>query len=107
MYDNGITIVAGTDQGFPGYSLDRELELYVNAGLTPMQAIRTATITPASVMKMDKQTGSVEVGKSADIIIVNGDPLKTIRDIRKVTTVIKGGKIYDPGMLHKLVGFGK
>jgi imidazolonepropionase-like amidohydrolase len=107
MYDNGITIVAGTDQGFPGYSLDRELELYVNAGLTPMQAIRTATITPASVMKMDKETGSVEVGKKADIIIVDGDPLTTIRDIRKVTTVIKGGKIYDPGMLHKLVGFGK
>ena len=107
MYDNGITIVAGTDQGFPGYSLDRELELYVKAGLTPMQAIRTATITPASVMKMDKETGSVEVGKKADIIIVDGDPLTTIRDIRKVTTVIKGGKIYDPGMLRKLVGFGK
>ncbi|MEP6611081.1 MAG: amidohydrolase family protein [Mucilaginibacter sp.] len=107
MYDNGITIVAGTDQGFPGYSLDRELELYVQAGLTPMQAIRTATITPASVMKMDKETGSVEVGKNADIIIVDGDPLTTIRDIRKVSIVIKGGKIYDPGMLHKLVGFGK
>ncbi|HVW97997.1 MAG TPA: amidohydrolase family protein [Mucilaginibacter sp.] len=107
LYDNGVTIIAGTDQGFPGYSLDRELELYVQAGLTPMQAIQTATITPASVMKLDKQTGSAETGKNADLIIVDGDPLNNIRDIRKVTTVIKGGKIYDPMALHKMVGFSK
>ncbi len=107
LYDADITIVAGTDQGFPGYSLDRELELYVQAGLTPMQAIKTATITPAGVMKMDKETGSLEAGKNADIIIVDGDPLNNIRDIRKVTTVIKGGRIYDPVKLHHLVGFSK
>jgi imidazolonepropionase-like amidohydrolase len=107
LYDNGVTIVAGTDQGFPGYSLDRELELYVQAGLTPIQAIRTATITPASVMKMDKETGSIEEGKKADIVIIDGDPLTTIRDIRKVTTVIKAGKVYDPAALHKMVEFGK
>jgi imidazolonepropionase-like amidohydrolase len=107
LYDNGVTIVAGTDQGFPGYSLDRELELYVQAGLTPMQAIGTATITPAIVMKMDKQSGSIEAGKNADLVIVDGDPLTNIREIRKVTTVIKAGKIYDPEALHKLVGFGK
>jgi len=58
-------------------------------------------------MKMDKETGSVQKGKHADIIIVDGDPLNNIRDIRKVTTVIKSGKIYDPGILHKLVGFSK
>ncbi|ASU33331.1 amidohydrolase family protein [Mucilaginibacter xinganensis] len=107
LYDNGVTIVAGTDQGFPGYSLDRELELYVQAGLTPIQAIGTATITPATVMKMDKQSGSIEPGKDADLVIIDGDPLTNIRDIRKVTTVIKAGKIYDPAALHKLVGFGK
>jgi imidazolonepropionase-like amidohydrolase len=107
LYDSGVTIVAGTDQGFPGYSLDRELELYVQAGLTPMQAIRTATITPAAVMKMDKETGSIETGKNADLVIIDGDPLTNIREIRKVTTVIKAGKIYNPVALHKLVGFGK
>ena len=100
-----LPIVAGTDQGFPGLSLDRELELYVQAGLTPMQAIQTATITPAQVMKMDKQTGSVEAGKRADITIVDGDPLNNIREIRKVTLVIKAGRIYDPVQLHRLVGF--
>lgn len=107
LYDAGVPVVAGTDQGFPGYSLDRELELYVEAGLTPAQAIKMATIIPAQVMKMDKQTGSVDVGKQADIILVDGNPLTNIRDIRKVTTVIKAGRIYNPVSLHKLVGFSK
>jgi len=107
LHDGGVTIVAGTDQGFPGFSVPRELELYVQAGLTPADAIQTATITPAKVMKMDKTSGSIEEGKQADLIIVNGDPLKNIRDIRNVTIVIKAGHIYDPGTLHKLVGFSK
>jgi imidazolonepropionase-like amidohydrolase len=107
LHDAGVTIVAGTDQGFPGYSVARELELYVQAGLTPADAIQTATITPAKVMKVDKNTGSIDEGKNADIIIINGDPLKNIRDIRNVTTVIKGGHIYEPGQLHKMVGFNK
>ncbi|MFB9845240.1 amidohydrolase family protein [Mucilaginibacter ginsenosidivorans] len=107
LHDAGVTIVAGTDQGFPGFGVARELELYVQAGLTPADAIQTATITPAKVMKLDKTSGSIEEGKSADLIIVNGDPLKNIRDIRNVTTVIKAGHIYEPGPLHKLVGFSK
>jgi imidazolonepropionase-like amidohydrolase len=107
LHDAGVTIVAGTDQGFPGFSVARELELYVQAGLTPADAIQTATITPAKVMNVDKNTGSIDEGKNADIIIINGDPLKNIRDIRNVTTVIKGGHIYEPGQLHKMVGFSK
>ena len=107
LHDAGVIIVAGTDQGFPGFSVPRELELYVQAGLTPADAIQTATIIPARVMNLDKSTGSIEEGKHADLIIVDGDPLKNIRDIRNVTTVIKGGYIYDPGTLHKLVGFSK
>jgi hypothetical protein len=107
LYDAGVPIVAGTDQGFPGYSVDRELELYVQAGLTPIQALQTATITPARVMKMDKTSGSIEAGKHADLAIIDGDPLNNIREIRKVTLVIKAGKIYDPEQLHRLVGFSK
>ncbi len=105
MHDMGITIVAGTDMGFPGYSLDRELELYVEAGLTPFEAIQTATITPSKVMNQDKKTGSIEEGKQADLIIVDGNPLKQIRDIRNVWMVIKDGTSYDPKKLHQLVGF--
>lgn len=107
LSDAGVTLVAGTDQGFPGYSLDRELELYVDAGLTPFQALRTATIVPAQVLKADKITGSVEAGKQADLIIVDGNPLNRIRDIRNVKTVIKAGRIYNPVQLHRLVGFSR
>ena len=105
MHDKGIPIVAGTDMGFPGYSVPRELELYVQAGLTPMEAIQTATIVPAQVMNMDRRTGSIKVGKQADLLIVNGDPLKEIRNIRNVWMVIKEGQRYDPAVLHRMVGF--
>jgi imidazolonepropionase-like amidohydrolase len=105
LHDKGVTIVAGTDMGFPGYSLARELELYVDAGLTPMQAIQTATIVPARVMNLDKQTGSITAGKQADLIIIDGDPLVQIRNIRKVWMVIKEGQQYDPATLHRMVGF--
>jgi imidazolonepropionase-like amidohydrolase len=107
LYDEGVPIVAGTDMGFPGWSLDRELELYVDAGLTPLEAIQTATWIPAKVMKWDLVTGTIKAGHRADLIIVDGDPLTNIRDIRKVRTVIKDGQVYDPEVLHRLAGFGK
>ncbi len=105
LHDKGVPIVAGTDMGFPGYSVDRELELYVESGLTPLEAIRTATVVPALVMKQASVSGSLMAGRSADLIIVNGDPLHHIRDIRKVQVVIKDGQVYDPVALHKLAGF--
>ena len=107
LHEKGITIVAGTDMGFPGYSVARELELYVKAGLTPLEAIQTATIVPAQVMNMDNSTGSIKSGKRADLVIVNGDPLKQIRDIRNVWLVIKRGQQYDPKALHRMAGFSE
>jgi len=107
LHDQGIPIVAGTDMGFPGYSLDRELELYVAAGLTPLEAIQTATLIPARVMNRDLTTGTIRAGHRADMIIVEGHPLTRIRDIRNVRTVIKDGQVYDPVNLHELAGFGK
>ena len=105
MHDKGIPMVAGTDMGFPGYSVARELELYVMAGLTPMEALQTATISPARVMNMDKQTGSIKPGKQADLLILDADPLIEIRNIRKVWLVIKEEQQYDPHVLHRMVGF--
>lgn len=105
LYDRGITLVAGTDMGFPGYSLPRELELYVQSGLTPLQAIQTATITPARVMGMDKTSGSIKAGRQADLLILDANPLTGIRNIRQVYKVIKNGQSYDPDVLHKMVGF--
>jgi len=105
LHDKGATLVAGTDMGFPGWSVDRELELYVEAGLTPLEALQTATIIPARVMKMDGVSGSVEAGKRADLLILDGDPLQQIRDVRKVKTVIKDGVLYEPEGLHRMAGF--
>jgi imidazolonepropionase-like amidohydrolase len=105
LYKDSITIVAGTDMGFPGYSVYRELELYAGCGLSPMAAIRTATIVPATVMKMDAETGSVDAGKRADIILVDGNPLNNISEIRKVSVVIRNGIMYNPAELHHMAGF--
>ncbi|MCB2376517.1 amidohydrolase family protein [Hymenobacter sp. BT635] len=107
LHDQGITIVAGTDMGFPGTSLNRELELYVQAGLTPLQALQTATITPARVMSLDKQSGSIEVGKQADLLLVEGNPLEQIQVLRRVKLVVKDGQPYDPAAMRALAGYQK
>ncbi|HLX92566.1 MAG TPA: amidohydrolase family protein [Puia sp.] len=107
LHDNGITIVAGTDQGFPGFSVWRELELYVESGLTPGEALQTATIVPARVMHIDDRFGSVEAGKNADVVIDDADPLVSISNIRKISVVIKDGNVYDPVQLHRMVGFSR
>lgn len=105
LYTDSIAIVAGTDMGFPGLSIFREMELYVESGLTPIQALQTATIVPARVMNMEKSSGSISPGKNADIIITNGNPLQNISNIRNVVTVLKDGNIYNPARLHRMAGF--
>jgi imidazolonepropionase-like amidohydrolase len=105
LYKDSIVIVAGTDMGIPGYSVFRELELYVESGLSPMAAIRTATICPAKAMDMQSVSGSLDVGKRADIILVDGNPIENIRNIRKVKTVIRDSILYDPVELHRIAGF--
>jgi len=105
LHQAGVPIVAGTDQAVPGYSLDREIELYVQAGFTPMEAIQAATLVPARAMGMEKDSGTIEVGKRADVILVNGNPLQNISDIRKVSTVFAAGKMYQPAALWSSVGF--
>jgi imidazolonepropionase-like amidohydrolase len=105
LYRAGVTVVAGTDQAVPGYSLYREIELYAQAGFTPMEAIRAATAVPARVMGFDKQLGTVEVGKQADLILLDANPLDDIHNIRKVRSVITGGKMYNCAELWHSVGF--
>jgi imidazolonepropionase-like amidohydrolase len=105
LHQAGVPIVAGTDQTVPGFSLDREIELYVQAGFTPMEAIQAATIVPARAMGMEKDSGTIEAGKRADVILVDGNPLENISDIRKVSTVFAAGKIYQPAALWTAVGF--
>jgi imidazolonepropionase-like amidohydrolase len=105
LHKAGIPIVAGTDQTVPGYSLYRELELYVQAGFTPMEAIQAATIVPAHAMKLDNELGTIEAGKRADLILLDANPLENIHNIRSVKTVIAAGTAYDCAELWRSVGF--
>ena len=103
LYDSGIQIVAGTDES-DGYALDRELEIYAEAGIPAPEVLRIATIEAAQVMHLDKDFGSVTAGKYADMILVNGDPTKQMSDIRHVDTVIKNGVVYKPAELYPAFG---
>jgi imidazolonepropionase-like amidohydrolase len=105
LHQAGVPIVAGTDQTVPGFSLDREIELHVQAGFTPMEAIQSATIVAARAMGMENDSGTIEVGKRADVILVDGNPLENISDIRKVSAVFAAGKMYQPAALWSSVGF--
>jgi imidazolonepropionase-like amidohydrolase len=103
MHKSGIEIVAGTDGS--GMELVRELELYVNAGFTPEEALATATIAPARLLNMEKSTGSIAVGKAADLVLVEGDPSKRIGDLRNTRVVMMEGKLMDADALRAASGF--
>jgi imidazolonepropionase-like amidohydrolase len=105
LHRAGVPIVPGSDTGLPGYGLLRELELYVEAGFTPLEAIQSATIVAARAMNLGNELGTVEVGKRADLILVDGDPLANISNLRKVSRVITGGRMYQTSRLWKSVGF--
>jgi imidazolonepropionase-like amidohydrolase len=103
LFHAGVPIVAGTD-GY-GYELVRELELYVKGGLTPAEALSTATISAARNVKADKRTGSIAVGKEADLLLVDGDPEKNIGDLRHVDQVMSDGYLMDSNALRKTAGY--
>ncbi len=105
LHRAGVRIVAGTDQTVPGYSLYRELELYVQAGFTPMEALQAATIMPARAMKVDRDSGSIEAGKRADLGILDANPLENIHNIRSVRSVVANGVLYQSAPLWQSVGF--
>ena len=105
LFDAGVPIVAGTDGALPGYSLLRSIEMYVEAGLTPMQAIESATRVPAESMGLAKDTGTIEAGKRADMIVLNADPLAQISNIRKLRWVVANGRVLEPAKLWAAAGF--
>jgi len=103
MHQAGVPIVAGTDGS--GIELVRELEIYTAAGMTPAEALATATITPARLVGADKTTGSIAVGKSADLFLVEGDPSTRIGDLRQTRLVMMGDKLMDADALRTAAGF--
>lgn len=103
--DMGLLVVPGTDKGVPGLSLQRELELYVQGGMTPLEAIQAGSIVSARSMKLDREVGTVEAGKRADFVVLDADPLANISNIRKASRVVAAGKMYDTADLWKAAGF--
>jgi len=105
LHKAGVPIVAGSDVGVPAHTLHRELELYVKAGLTPLEAIQAATIVPARVMKLDAEVGSIEPGKRADLVVLDANPLDNISNIRKLRFVVTQGRLFDCARLWQTVDF--
>lgn len=105
VYDSGILVIAGTDTSVPGVLLgvssQAELMLLVEDGLTPMQALQTATINAAKMLGREKLQGSITEGKLADLVLLDADPLADMRNVRRVHRVIKDGAVYDPVELLK------
>lgn len=105
LHQAGVPIVAGTDGS--GLELVRELELYVESGFTPADALAAATIVPARIAGVDNHTGSIAVGKDADLALVEGNPSRTIGDLRHVRTVMMDGKLMDADKLRAAVGISR
>ncbi len=103
LHKAGVPIVAGTDGS--GLELVRELELYVAAGFTPAQALASATLATARLVGADGRTGSIAVGKAADLVLVEGDPSRDIGDLRHTRTVMMDGKLMDADALRAAGGF--
>ena len=103
LYRAGVPIVAGTD-GLAGFTLHSELALYVKAGLTPAQAIQVATYNGAKFTNTLNDRGTVAIGKLADLLLIDGDPMRNIEDLRKVAVVITRGKLIYPNEINQWLG---
>jgi imidazolonepropionase-like amidohydrolase len=103
MYRAGIPLVAGTDE-IPGFTLQRELELYVQAGLTPAQALQVATRNGALYTRTTADRGRIAPGMLADLVLVDGDPTRDITDLRKIALVVTQGRLLSPTRIYKALG---
>jgi hypothetical protein len=103
LYKAGVPIVAGTDE-IAGFTLHSELELLVQAGLTPAQALQVATRNGARYTRTTADRGSIAVGKLADLVLVDGDPTRRIGDIRKVSAVLTRGVLVYPHEVDQALG---
>ncbi len=103
LHDEGIVLLPGTDDGV-GFTVHRELELYVKAGLTPAEALRLGTLSADEYLGVDQSLGTIERGKLADFFLVPGDPTRDINAIRRIRLVMKGGVAYLPAEIHRELG---
>ena len=107
MRKAGVQLLAGTDTGnpfcFPGFSIHDELALLVIAGLTPVEALRSATLNPAKFLGLDKTLGTIEQGKVADLVLLDANPLEDVRNTQRIIAVISNGRLFDRKALNKML----
>jgi imidazolonepropionase-like amidohydrolase len=103
MHQAGVPIIAGTDGS--GIEIVHELEIYVQAGFSPAEALAAATIVPARMVGQEAKTGSVRVGKAADLALIEGDPSVRIAELRQTRLVMLDGKLLDADALRSAAGF--
>jgi imidazolonepropionase-like amidohydrolase len=103
----GVHLLAGTDvtvpYTYPGFSLHDELKIFVDAGLTPMQALESATTNPALLLGLSKTWGRIESGYAANFVLLNDDPLADISNTTKIDSVVVNGKRLDRAQLDQLL----
>jgi imidazolonepropionase-like amidohydrolase len=107
MEKAGISLLAGTDNGnpfcYPGFSIPEELELLVQAGLSPWEALQAATVNPTHLLENSDSLGEIARGKIADLVLLNANPIDDIRNIRKVSAVVFRGQLFDRQSLDGLL----
>src|SRR5215213_5501640 len=107
MHRTGVRLLAGTDAPnpyvFPGFSLHDELELFVEAGLSPLEALQTATINPAKFLGKEKEIGTIEKGKLADLVLLEANPLDNISNTQRINAVVVNGRYLPQETLRKLL----
>jgi hypothetical protein len=107
LHKAGVPLLAGTDTPnpytFPGFSLHEELELMVKAGLTPMEALQTATRNPARYLGRSAQLGTVATGKVADLVVLDANPLEDISNTKKIDAVVLHGRLFRKSDLNKML----
>ena len=103
MRNAGVGLLAGTDTWMPGLDLQDELALLVQAGLSPMEALQTATYNPAKFFGKLDSMGTIEQGKIADLVLLEANPLQDIRNTQKIAAVVVGGKLFEKTTLQKML----
>jgi imidazolonepropionase-like amidohydrolase len=107
MRDAGITIAMGTDAGnigtVHGPSIFREMGMMHEAGMTPLEVLKSATVGGARALRRDADTGTITVGRLADLVVLDADPLADVQNLSHAYRVLKGGVVYDPVVLMKSV----
>jgi len=107
VWDAGIPVAMGTDAGnvgtLHGPSVFREMELMAQAGLTPLEVLRAATVGGARAMRMERDLGRIETGRLADLVILDADPTASVVNLARAHRVIKAGHVYSPDDLIKSI----